>query len=83
MPPHVDERLLHGVVGQMWVTQDAVGHPEEPGVVGEHQGLERLLVTMLRPPHKVLAHGLSRCVPAVIGTVGRAEPLPTLQENDW
>jgi hypothetical protein len=78
VPPDVDERLLDRIIGEMSVTQDAVGHSKQPGVVGEHQGLESPLVATLRPPHEVLAHGLSVCLRRTIWTVGRAEPLPTL-----
>ena len=51
--PDVKERLLGRILGQMWVTQDAVGHAEQARMVAGGQRFERTLITLLSPCHEV------------------------------
>ena len=59
MSPDVEEGLLGRVLGEMSVAEDAVGDPEQAGMVSRREHLECSLVTVLCLHHKVLVHGLS------------------------
>ena len=58
MSPDLEEGLLGRVLGEMSVAKDAVGDPEQAGMVGRREHLERSLVAILRPCHEVSVHRL-------------------------
>jgi hypothetical protein len=53
MPPDVKECLLCRILGEMAVSQDAVGDPEQARMVGFGERFERSLVTVLGSSHEV------------------------------
>jgi hypothetical protein len=57
--PDIEEGLLGRVLGEMSVAKDAVGDPEQAGMVSRREHLECSLVTVLCLHHEVLVHGLS------------------------
>jgi hypothetical protein len=63
MASDIKEGLLGRVLGEMSVAKDAVGDPEQAGMVSRRKHLECLLIAILRPCHEVLVHRLWLSLP--------------------
>jgi len=67
LPPAPDERLLNGVLGQVWVAQDEPGDRVEAVDLARGELPERLAVALSRSFDEVLSHRVHRDGPASAG----------------
>jgi hypothetical protein len=56
VPPNRQQRLLSGVLGEVQITQDAVGQGMEPPTGGESKASERRFIALLGPDNELGIH---------------------------